>query len=977
MKRLVFLLLFVSIILTGVWLFQKQSTAAVPAGKIIISSTTPLAEYRTSTSYFTADVVAGKNIPRHNCSLEMQDESGNTINRKGPPGTPPVFGMEVAPINQSCVAGTICQAKTVLNISEIFGELVTNGPQGEYLTKVTCKDVDTNENSRVTVVNIHGAQATLTPLVPVIDPISPLTAVAGVQTTFSANVKDNIEVTRCTLRVDDGLVPGGMTLSKHPPCDNCTASQSTTFNTAGEYIIYAECKDSDRLLFSTTGPFKKLTVTPKTTCNGREASSDKDTLSPGASWQTTGGTIGIAEGMTQRYKVNVTSTGNHQFSFCPADGGKDNFESHLCLFDSKGVKIISQSRNCNTTSAKINRDISPIGIYYIQVAAKTGDVGNYTLAYKGPPTITVTAPNGGESWAIGASNNITWTSQGVTGNVNIYISRNADAAAPTWTLLFGGNTTNDETEAWTVTGPATAQARIKIVSVADGDVNDQSDANFTISAAAAADPFVCYTYPWNNQNCPGDPGSVTKKCSSTNDTKLDCVNIDGTSQRVECFQCTQNCDQTDKACNVPTSCNSTNYTTTATAKDFGAGPKEETLQNMCRVNEDEGQYYKVAVPAGNLCNIRWSIAPDRTADYDLSANKSAVWPQEDFADCKSKRTQGFVDDCKFIGVPAGTYTAYVINKKATAGGSYTIAVRVDTCTTDPPPVRSNGAPTGTLAAGTTTATLSLTTHENATCKYATTAGTSYDDMSSTFTTTGGKSHSTNVTGLANGNSYNYYVRCKDTANNKNPDDFTISFSVAAAGAPSFTIDSVTANPNEGVAPLNNVEVTANVGGTATGNIDYKLDCTSDDRWDQQITNTSDPYTFTVKCSYATAGDYTVKVQATRQTITASQTTAVKVNTDGGGGGGGGGGGQIIKFENPLKAKNLTELVDNLLNFLFTLAIIGAPILLVIAGVMFMTAAGNPARISTARNMLMWTIIGFGVILLAKGLVALLQGVLGI
>ncbi len=80
-----------------------------------------------------------------------------------------------------------------------------------------------------------------------------------------------------------------------------------------------------------------------------------------------------------------------------------------------------------------------------------------------------------------------------------------------------------------------------------------------------------------------------------------------------------------------------------------------------------------------------------------------------------------------------------------------------------PPVRSNGLPTGTLAVGTTQATLSLTTNENATCRYATTAGVAYASMTSTFTTTGGTTHSTTVTGLTNGGSYNFFVRCQDAA----------------------------------------------------------------------------------------------------------------------------------------------------------------------------------------------------------------------
>jgi hypothetical protein len=97
-----------------------------------------------------------------------------------------------------------------------------------------------------------------------------------------------------------------------------------------------------------------------------------------------------------------------------------------------------------------------------------------------------------------------------------------------------------------------------------------------------------------------------------------------------------------------------------------------------------------------------------------------------------------------------------------------------------PPVRSAGSPTGTLAAGTTQTTLSLTTNEAATCRYSTTAGVAYASMTKTFTGAGGTAQSTTVTGLVNGTTYNYYVRCQDTAGNANPDDYLITFSVAAA-----------------------------------------------------------------------------------------------------------------------------------------------------------------------------------------------------
>jgi hypothetical protein len=95
-----------------------------------------------------------------------------------------------------------------------------------------------------------------------------------------------------------------------------------------------------------------------------------------------------------------------------------------------------------------------------------------------------------------------------------------------------------------------------------------------------------------------------------------------------------------------------------------------------------------------------------------------------------------------------------------------------------PPVRSAAAPSGALTFGTVQTSLSLSTSENATCKYALTPGTAYAAMTHSFTTTGQMSHSTIVTGLANGGAYSYYVRCSDSAGNSNTDDYPITFSVS-------------------------------------------------------------------------------------------------------------------------------------------------------------------------------------------------------
>ena len=108
-----------------------------------------------------------------------------------------------------------------------------------------------------------------------------------------------------------------------------------------------------------------------------------------------------------------------------------------------------------------------------------------------------------------------------------------------------------------------------------------------------------------------------------------------------------------------------------------------------------------------------------------------------------------------------------------------------------PPTRSNGQPSGTLPADSSTATLSLVTDESATCRYATTPGTSYAAMLNLFATTGGTTHSTAVVGLTSGTTYTFYVRCQDNVGNANPTDFSIIFSVASTDTspPTVTLSS--------------------------------------------------------------------------------------------------------------------------------------------------------------------------------------------
>lgn len=97
-----------------------------------------------------------------------------------------------------------------------------------------------------------------------------------------------------------------------------------------------------------------------------------------------------------------------------------------------------------------------------------------------------------------------------------------------------------------------------------------------------------------------------------------------------------------------------------------------------------------------------------------------------------------------------------------------------------PPVITNTTPNGTKMCNTNPSTIiiSVTTDENATCKFDT-SDTVYDSMTYTFSTTGTTSHSDNES-KACGSSYTYYVRCMDESSNKSTSSTTITFKVGSA-----------------------------------------------------------------------------------------------------------------------------------------------------------------------------------------------------
>jgi len=90
--------------------------------------------------------------------------------------------------------------------------------------------------------------------------------------------------------------------------------------------------------------------------------------------------------------------------------------------------------------------------------------------------ITVTAPNGGERWAIGGFQNITWTSTSVVANVKISYSIDNGAS---WVTIVS-SIPNNGTYTWAIPGTVSSRCRVKISRAADGNPADTSNGVFSI-----------------------------------------------------------------------------------------------------------------------------------------------------------------------------------------------------------------------------------------------------------------------------------------------------------------------------------------------------------------------------------------------------------------------------------------------------------------------------------------------------------------
>lgn len=97
------------------------------------------------------------------------------------------------------------------------------------------------------------------------------------------------------------------------------------------------------------------------------------------------------------------------------------------------------------------------------------------------PVITVTRPNTAVTWRVGQAKQIKWSHNlGTAEAVDVDVSRDGGATWQTIAANVPNSGTTNGGLNWTVTGPATSLARVRVRWVRDPAVADTSDVSFTI-----------------------------------------------------------------------------------------------------------------------------------------------------------------------------------------------------------------------------------------------------------------------------------------------------------------------------------------------------------------------------------------------------------------------------------------------------------------------------------------------------------------
>ncbi|HLL52879.1 MAG TPA: lamin tail domain-containing protein, partial [Myxococcaceae bacterium] len=169
----------------------------------------------------------------------------------------------------------------------------------------------------------------------------------------------------------------------------------------------------------------------------------------------------------------------------------DTIDHHLNSNEAQGLYVANSVEVYRVDSYISSYDATTSDHYPVLSRYNWGGGGGTT------PTVRVTAPNGGESWAGGGTQNITWTSSGVS---NVKLEYSLDNGS-TWTVIASSVSASTGGYAWTVPNSASTSARVRATDAQNGTPSDISDNAFTITSSSPAKVIL-------NEILANEPGST-------------------------------------------------------------------------------------------------------------------------------------------------------------------------------------------------------------------------------------------------------------------------------------------------------------------------------------------------------------------------------------------------------------------------------------------------------------------------------------
>jgi hypothetical protein len=231
------------------------------------------------------------------------------------------------------------------------------------------------------------------------------------------------------------------------------------------------------------------------------------------SWTVTGPrSTGCRVRLTSVSYLEVTDTSDASFSIVDRHLTVDVPNGGEVWFTQTAANIYWTATDAGATvRIEISRDS---GATWSTITSGTGNDGDYMWVVSGPVSsdcrisvtsvsypsvsdtsdadfgiterrITVTEPNGGEEWLVGATGAIRWTALNTGATVSVELSRDDGAS---WSTI-SASTNNDGWFDWPVSVEPSDSCRIRTTSIAYPTVGDSSDGVFAIVRPLFADGF--------------------------------------------------------------------------------------------------------------------------------------------------------------------------------------------------------------------------------------------------------------------------------------------------------------------------------------------------------------------------------------------------------------------------------------------------------------------------------------------------------